>query len=141
MTGREFNQRYRLRQEPGPTNALGDVKFMFPNRHHVYLHDTPGRELFNQTARSFSSGCIRIDNPLELADYLLADQAGWNPDRIRSTVRAGKEVSVSLSSRIPVHLLYWTVWVGEDGSLQFREDIYNRDQDVLAALKEAPVGR
>ena len=140
MTGREFNSRYRLRQEPGPTNALGDVKFMFPNRHHVYLHDTPGRELFSQTARSFSSGCIRIDNPLELAAHLLEDQSGWTPQRIRETVASGKEVSVSLTTRIPVHLLYWTVWVGPDGSLQFREDIYGRDATVLKALVEAPVG-
>ncbi|MDX1494860.1 MAG: L,D-transpeptidase family protein, partial [Longimicrobiales bacterium] len=74
MTGSEFNRRYRLRQDPGPTNALGDVKFMFPNKHNVYLHDTPSRELFQRVSRSFSSGCIRVQDPLALAEYLLADQ-------------------------------------------------------------------
>jgi len=140
LTGAEFNRRYRLRQEPGPTNALGNVKFMFPNRHNVYLHDTPQRELFAQTARNFSSGCIRLERPLELADFLLSDQSEWNPSRIRSAVAGGVERSVNLSAPVPVYLLYFTAFVEEDGTVHFRPDIYGRDARVLAALDGDPPG-
>ena len=89
LTGAEFNRRYRIRQNPGPLNALGRVKFMFPNRHNVYLHDTPSRELFGRTERAFSSGCIRLERPMELADYLLRGDPSWPPERIRAVGEAG----------------------------------------------------
>lgn len=141
LTGQELNRRYRLRQDPGPFNALGSVKFMFPNQYNVYLHDTPSRELFARTSRSFSSGCIRIDNPLELAEYLLSDQAAWTRARIDEVVAGGVERSVRLTRSVPVHLLYWTAWADEDGTVQFRNDLYGRDRRVWLALEASPPGQ
>lgn len=140
MTGREFNARYRLRQEPGPHNALGRVKFMFPNRHNVYLHDTPSRELFERSSRGFSSGCIRIQNPMELAEWLLRDVPIWTPERIRQVSEGSVETAVTLPAPIPVHLLYWTAWADQGGTIHFREDIYSRDERVWAALADEPPG-
>lgn len=130
--------RYRLRQSPGPQNALGQVKFMFPNPFAVYLHDTPSRELFSKEARTFSSGCIRLERPLELADLLLSEAAPWTSERIRQTVASGKETTVRLPRGLPVHLLYWTAWIDDDGTLQFRDDVYGRDAPVLRELRERP---
>jgi len=138
MTGAELNRLYRLRQDPGPLNALGAVKFMFPNKYNVYLHDTPDRRLFDRTNRTFSSGCIRVENPLELAAYLLADQPEWTPERIREVVDAEVERTIPLRRPLPVHLLYWTVWVDDDGSIQYRQDVYGRDAVVRAALGADP---
>lgn len=138
ISGREFNQRYRLRQEPGPWNALGQVKFMFPNRHNVYIHDTPSRELFDRDVRAFSSGCIRVQNPLDLAEHLLRSQPGWNRAAIEAAAGAGTERTVTLASPVPVHLLYWTAWVDDEGELSLRPDLYGRDAKVLAALNEPP---
>lgn len=140
MTGAEFNRRYRLRQDPGPDNALGAVKFMFPNRHNVYLHDTPSRELFGRASRSFSSGCIRVQDPLDLAAYLLADQPNWTRERIDKAVATRVEHTVPLSQGLPVHLLYWTAWADEGGVLHFRDDIYGRDGAVRHALEMSPPG-
>ena len=140
ITGPEFNRLYRLRQDPGPTNALGRVKFMFPNRHNVYLHDTPSRELFDRSSRGFSSGCIRIDDATGLAEYLLADQPEWTRSRIDETVAAGVERTVRLIAGIPVHLLYWTAWADTDGTMHFRDDIYGRDRTVHGALGAPPPG-
>ena len=134
VTKSNFN--YRLRQEPGPNNALGRIKFMFPNRFNVYLHDTPSRELFNRTSRTFSSGCIRIQKPEELALYLLKDDPRWNPEKFRKTLDNMKEQSIRLLSPVPVHLLYWTVFVDDDGVVQFRNDIYERDEQLAIALEE-----
>jgi L,D-transpeptidase YcbB len=130
---------YRLRQSPGPNNALGRIKFMFPNRFNVYLHDTPSRELFNKTSRTFSSGCIRIQHPEELALYLLKDDPRWNQERLRKALDSMKEQSIRLLSPVPVHLLYWTVFVDKDGVVQFRNDIYGRDAQLAKAL-EGKVG-
>jgi len=127
---------YRLRQAPGPENALGTVKFMFPNRHNVYLHDTPARGLFARQDRAFSSGCIRIEDPLELTDWLLHERPEarvMEPERIRSTLQSGRETTVRLGRAVPVHLLYWTAWV-VDGQVQFRRDIYGRDAPLIEAL-------
>lgn len=140
MTAAQFNQRYRLRQDPGPQNALGDVKFMFPNPYNVYLHDTPTRELFGETERAFSSGCIRVENPLELASFLLREDPSWTPDRIRRTVEGGAETTAALTAAVPVHLQYWTAFVDEDGRLNYRRDLYDRDAAVLAALRAPPPG-
>lgn len=128
---------YRLRQEPGPANALGRVKFMFPNAFNVYLHDTPGLEIFARAERAFSSGCIRIEQPMELALYLIGDQ-GWTPESIQAVVDARVERTVTLTTPLPVHLLYWTAWADPEGTLNFRRDIYDRDGPLAAALAEPP---
>ena len=129
---------YTVRQVPGKDNALGRVKFMFPNPYHVYIHDTPTRDLFAQTDRTFSSGCIRISKPMELADYLLRDKPEWTADQITRTIAQGRERAIYLSNPIQVHILYLTTWAEDDGTIHFRKDVYNRDQPLLAALKQAP---
>ena len=131
------NNPYRIRQKAGPKNALGRIKFMFPNDYDVYLHDTPSRELFAKSERTFSSGCIRVQDPVGLAEYLLRDQPGWNREQIESVLATAKERTVNLSRPIPVHLLYWTAWTDEGGVVHFRKDVYERDGAVLRAL-DAP---
>jgi len=132
VTPRNF--RYLLRQEPGPDNALGRVKFMFPNEYSVYLHDTPSRSLFEKSDRAFSSGCIRVENPLELAALLLDRQPGWDRAAIDAAIAKGDTRTVTLKNKVPVLLSYWTAWVDRDGALQFRRDLYGRDARVLEAL-------
>lgn len=128
---------YRFRQDPSPLNALGQVKFMFPNHQSVYIHDTPGKELFQKNNRYFSSGCVRVENPLDLADHLLEGQ-NWDRDKLASAVEAGKRKIVILKNPVPVHLVYFTAWVDEGGQTHFRKDIYGRDKNLLFALgKEA----
>jgi murein L,D-transpeptidase YcbB/YkuD len=136
ITPRNFP--YRLRQGPGPLNALGQIKFMFPNKFSVYLHDTPARELFGEDMRAFSSGCIRLNDPLSLAELLLDDATNWSRDAIDDVIASGREQTVILREPVPVHLLYWTAWAGPDGTLQFRDDIYARDAPVLRELRETP---
>ena len=129
--------RYKLRQDPGPANALGTVKFMFPNKYNVYLHDTPSHNLFQRTGRTFSHGCIRVSEPLELASYLLGgEEKGWGIDRVREIVSGGKRTIVSLEKPIPVHITYRTVWIGPDGTVRFSEDVYGRDKLLEKALYE-----
>lgn len=128
------NLPYKLRQEPGLHNALGRVKIMFPNRFSVYLHDTPRQELFRKTARDFSSGCIRLEKPVELVAYLLGNDPKWSLENITNNMESGERQVISLSEQIPIHILYWTAWVGEDGKINFRKDIYNRDEMLVAAL-------
>ncbi len=140
ISGPEFNRRYRLRQDPGPRNAMGHVKFMFPNRHNVYLHDTPDRHLFAQPGRALSSGCIRIEGALEVAKHLLREQAEWNRDRIDSVIAAGRERNVVLARPYLIHLEYRTAFVGADGVVQFRDDIYRLDPAVGEALARGPGG-
>ena len=132
------NFRYRLRQDPGPWNALGRVKFMFPNRFNVYIHDTPSRELFNKTARMFSSGCIRIEKPIELTAYLLRDDPKWTSESILAAIDRQVEQTVQLREPIWVHLLYWTAWVSEDNITHFVRDIYGRDKLLDEAFQEKP---
>jgi murein L,D-transpeptidase YcbB/YkuD len=127
---------YHLRQEPGPQNPLGRVKFMFPNRFDVYIHDTPNRELFEKTERTFSSGCIRIENPIDLAEFALRDDPKWTRETILAAMDKGSQQIVKLPRAICVHLLYWTAFVDDDGTLQFRKDIYGRDRKLDMALKE-----
>jgi murein L,D-transpeptidase YcbB/YkuD len=128
------NFNYQLRQDAGPRNALGGIKFMFPNPYNVYLHDTPSRELFSRNQRTFSSGCIRISNPLELAEYLLKSDPKWNRNKIKTASTSGKQQVVNLPQTVPVYLLYWTAWVDEDGLANFRNDIYQRDKPMARAL-------
>jgi murein L,D-transpeptidase YcbB/YkuD len=131
--------RVEVRQRPGPKNALGKVKFLFPNRFDVYLHDTPSRSLFSRTVRSFSHGCIRLEKPLELAEYLLKDDPAWTPKRIAAALAKGREQWVGVPRPLPVHLVYWTAWVGGAGTVQFRDDLYGRDKPLLEILgKDEP---
>ena len=127
---------YMLRQDPGPDNALGRVKFMFSNSYSVYLHDTPSRSLFEKSERAASSGCIRIENPLELAALLLEGQAGWDRAAIDRAIADGKTQTVTLAKPVPVLLTYWTAWVGRDGMMQYRDDVYGRDAKVAHGLAE-----
>jgi len=126
---------YRLRQDPGPLNALGRIKFMFPNKFSVYLHDTPQRSLFKRASRDFSSGCIRIEKPVELAKYLLQNDSQWPNQKITETIESGVTTVVRIKDPIPVHLLYWTAWVTETGTVHFGNDIYDRDPPLSRALK------
>jgi murein L,D-transpeptidase YcbB/YkuD len=124
---------YTLVQQPGTSNALGEIKFMFPNEHAVYLHDTPSKALFNRADRTFSSGCVRVDKPFELAALLLGPD-GWDAERVEAERQTRELSTVLLSKTVPVLLLYWTAEVDDDGVLQFFEDVYERDQAVLNAL-------
>lgn len=114
---------YELIQDPGKDNMLGVVKFMFPNPYNIYLHDTPVKELFAETERTFSSGCIRVYNATELAGYLLK----WSKKKVMKTIQSGETLLVNLTEPITVYIEYFTAWVDEKGSLQFRKDIYDRD--------------
>jgi murein L,D-transpeptidase YcbB/YkuD len=132
-----YNEDYfplMLRQEPGENNALGRIKFIFPNKFAVYLHDTPQRSQFRRVQRDFSSGCIRLENAPALANYLLADDPLWSPDKLRRVFDRGQRRVIRIQRPITVHLLYMTAWVDEDGTLQFRNDIYGRDRKLSAAL-------
>ncbi|WP_448192058.1 L,D-transpeptidase family protein [Azospirillum sp. sgz301742] len=124
----------RLRQDPGPQNALGQVKFNIPNGYDVYLHDTPNREKFDKNARSFSSGCVRVGKPLELADFVLAGNPEWPVERRQQQLATGETKTVVLKQPVAVHLLYQTAWVDASGVVQFREDIYGRDTEMLEAF-------
>lgn len=126
---------YRLRQDPSQVNALGRVKFMFPNAQSVYIHDTPGRSLFNRQERTLSSGCVRVESPLVLAQYLLNNQ-GWDRSRLETAIAKGQRQAVVLDNPIPVHLVYFTTWVDDDGTVQFRQDIYGKDQLHQAAISQ-----
>ena len=123
---------YRFVQRPGPTNALGRVKFMFPNEHSIYLHDTPSRDLFARTSRAFSSGCIRVEHPFDLALRLLG--SGWDQARIDALVASGRTETVFLDDPIAVMLLYWTAEVDDENRLSFWPDVYARDAEVIAGL-------
>jgi murein L,D-transpeptidase YcbB/YkuD len=129
---------YRFRQDPGPQNALGLVKFMFPNRFSVYLHDTPAKDLFGKAERAFSSGCIRLEKPVDLALNVLEGDVRWTRERIVEVGQGGWEQTISLQNPIPVHLLYWTAWVDRDNRCHLRRDIYDRDRPLLEALREPP---
>jgi murein L,D-transpeptidase YcbB/YkuD len=118
----------QLRQRPGGGNSLGYVKFVFPNPYNVYLHDTPADNLFAKLTRNFSHGCIRVEKPQELAEYVLRDQPEWTPDRIQKAMHAGAERHVVLKEPLPVHILYFTAWVDDDGMLHLEKDIYGYDQ-------------
>jgi murein L,D-transpeptidase YcbB/YkuD len=127
---------YRFRQKPGASNSLGLVKFMFPNQFNVYLHDTPADSLFARATRSFSHGCVRLENPVALAQYVLRDQPEWTRDRIEQAMHAGEEKTVKLESPLPVYLGYWTARVHPDNSVQFRGDVYNVDRRQAARLAD-----
>lgn len=133
-----LNFPYKVVQMPGPSNAMGQVKFMFPNRHAVYLHDTPSKALFSRTSRAFSAGCIRVKNPLELARILLDDPENWSAGDINALLASGKPQQVArMQRKIDVLLMYWTVSLTTSGRMQFHPDIYELDAPALAALDAA----
>ncbi|WP_299990757.1 L,D-transpeptidase family protein [uncultured Pontibacter sp.] len=132
MTRHNFE--YRIRQRPGPNNSLGRVKFMFPNEYSVYLHDTPANHLFDETDRDFSHGCVRVEKPTELATYLLQHNPGWDKSRVRSAMNGREEINVNLKQNVPVYLVYFTAWVEEDGTVHFRDDLYNHDKALAQQL-------
>jgi murein L,D-transpeptidase YcbB/YkuD len=126
------NFQYIVRRRPGPKNDLGDVKFIFPNENNVYLHDTPHDELFSQSKRGFSHGCVRVERPLELATYLLKDVPGWDRGRIMSQINTREEKYVPVKRKLPIYLLYFTAAADANGNVQFHEDIYGHDQKLAS---------
>ena len=128
------NFAYTLVQRPGPNNALGRVKFIFPNKHAVYLHDTPSKYLFGRAERAFSHGCIRVEDPYEFAELLLGSD--WDQDKIAATLDSKETKTVMLPKPLPVLLMYWTAVVNQDGEVFFYNDIYQRDQNIATALDE-----
>jgi murein L,D-transpeptidase YcbB/YkuD len=134
-TARNFP--YMLRQDPGANNALGVVKFIFPNKHLVFLHDTPNKSLFEKETRTFSSGCIRVEKPLALAELLLDDPATWNQARIAEVIQSQETKTVYLRQPLPVLLLYWTAMVETDDQVHFMPDVYDRDAAILEDLNAA----
>jgi L,D-transpeptidase YcbB len=125
-----------VRQKPGPKNALGVVKFMFPNSNSIYLHDTPSKSLFDQEKRAFSHGCIRLEKPKELARLLLKNDKKWPYSRIETAMQSGVEKWYVLPSKIPVYIGYFTAWVTKDGVIHFYEDVYQRDERLATMLLE-----
>jgi murein L,D-transpeptidase YcbB/YkuD len=124
-----------IRQIPGPKNSLGLVVFLFPNNYAVYMHDTPAPELFSQSRRDFSHGCIRLEKPADLAAWVLRDKPGWNLERVRAAMNGSPAQQVNLAHPIPVLIVYATVVVLEDGRVYFYDDIYHHDaalEQVLA---------
>ena len=129
---------YTVRQKPGPSNALGLVKFLFPNEYHIYFHDTPSKGFFAREQRAFSHGCIRVSEPKRLAEYLLQADTTWTADAIDKAMKSGKERMVMLPRKRPVVIAYFTAWVDREGRLNFREDVYGHD-DRLAGELFAPI--
>ncbi len=125
-----------IRQEPGPNNALGEVKFIFPNKYSVYLHDTPSRGLFSREERAFSHGCIRLQNKWELLISLMDDPEVWNMDKINEILKSEKTTRINLPHSIDVLVLYWTAGADEENNIFFNKDVYSRDAAVLKALNK-----
>jgi murein L,D-transpeptidase YcbB/YkuD len=130
---------YRLRQKPGEDNPLGQIKFMFPNQFDVYLHDTPADHLFSATERDFSHGCVRLERPVQLAEYLLKDDPKWQGTALRDAITSGEHETVTLKNPLPVHILYFTAFVEKDGTVQFRRDVYGHDATLAEALAKEPI--
>ena len=120
---------YGVQQPPGAENALGELKFLFPNAHSIYMHDTPNRQLFDKDERAFSHGCVRVQNPREFAQVLL----GWEFEKIDQYTDSAKSQSVKLPVKIPVHLTYFTAWPDENGEIVYYKDIYGRDKTMEQA--------
>lgn len=129
---------YKLRQRPGPNNALGRLKFMLPNEYNIYLHDTPDRTHFSENQRSFSHGCVRVADPEALANAILESQSDWTLDQIEAAVQSGERKQVNLDSSLPVQITYLTAWVDDHNRVHFRDDVYDRDQILADALTEKP---
>jgi murein L,D-transpeptidase YcbB/YkuD len=128
-----------IRQKPGPGNALGKVKFLFPNSFNIYFHDTPAKGLFNKDKRAYSHGCIRLREPEKLANYVLRNQPEWTPEKINEAMNSGDEKYVKVKDPIPVVITYYTAWVDENGRLNFREDIYGHDERLAGKMFIQPL--
>lgn len=126
---------YHFFQPPGGANVLGFVKFMFPNKHAVYMHDTPTKSLFTQTKRAYSHGCIRVRNPRKLAEIILSRDRGWSSGNVGSAIQSGKNQHVNLKNKIPVHISYFTARVGKNGRITYFSDLYGHDSRMAKALK------
>ncbi|HEY0040240.1 MAG TPA: L,D-transpeptidase family protein, partial [Flavisolibacter sp.] len=122
-----------IRQKPGSNNSLGLVKFLFPNDHAIYFHDTPAKTMFNNRIRAYSHGCVRLAEPAKLAEYLLANEPSWTPTKISDAMNSGKEQWVKLSAPVPVSIIYLTAWVDNEGVLNFRDDVYEMDKGLPVA--------
>jgi murein L,D-transpeptidase YcbB/YkuD len=120
-----------IRQVPGPWNSLGLVKFLFPNSFNIYFHDTNAKGLFSQDKRAYSHGCIRLQDPTKMANYLLRNQPEWTPEKIDEAMNAGKEKTVKLKQPVPVFISYYTAWVDDEGLVNFRDDIYDHDKKMI----------
>ncbi|GAB2640953.1 L,D-transpeptidase family protein [Emticicia sediminis] len=121
---------YNFRQKPGNKNSLGKMKFLFPNSYSIYLHDTPSKGLFNESARAFSHGCIRLAEPRKLALYLLRNNTNWNSEKVDEVLKTDKENIIKVKPTIPVYIVYFTTWVSSSGQLNFRKDIYDLDEKL-----------
>ena len=132
------NLDFHLRQDPGPLNLVGRIKFNMPNKYNVYLHDTPYQSDFGQFTRTFSHGCIRIAKPMEFSLFLLQDPESWNAERIAESIDREIEQTIPIKNPLPVHVFYGTAWPLEDGSVQFRPDLYDNDKLVAEALHQKP---
>lgn len=130
-------RQFRLTAPPGPRNPLGTVKFLFPNRFDVYLHDTSEPQLFAKAERAFSSGCIRVSDPAALSNWLLSDKPNWSDEKRRSILDSRRQTRLNMENPVPVYITYITAWLGEDGRPVFRPDIYNRDAALAAAIGKA----
>jgi murein L,D-transpeptidase YcbB/YkuD len=129
---------FTFRQKPGPKNALGKVKFMLPNKHNIYLHDTPAKDKFGATSRAFSHGCIRLSKPIDLAYTLAVENCGWSEGQVTAAFASGKTTRAMLSAKLPVHLIYATAFKGDGGEIEFRPDVYGRDRKLYNALFAQP---
>jgi murein L,D-transpeptidase YcbB/YkuD len=130
---------YKLQQASGPYNPLGKIKFIFPNKYAVYLHDTPDKSLFDKSLRDFSSGCIRVEKPYLLTEFLLKSDTRWTKEAILDLFESSERKSIFLNEQIPVHLVYITAWADNDGVVHFRNDVYGQDRILYIALKERPL--
>ena len=130
---------FQFTQPPSSSNVLGVVKFRFPNKHDVYMHDTPERELFSRTEKAFSHGCMRVKNPRRLAEVLLAEDKGWSSAQVGNAIAGGRTQEVTLTKQVPVHVTYFTAVVDDDGQLKTFGDIYGHDSRVSAALEGRPI--
>ncbi len=124
----------RIRQDPGKKNALGRIKFIFPNNHRVYLHDTPSRNLFARNSRAFSHGCVRVENPLEFAKVLITNSETWTDEKLDYFAKRDKTKTIKLDNPIPIHITYMTAWADEQDIINFRPDIYKRDSQIANNL-------
>lgn len=131
------NLPYIVRQKPGRSNTLGRIKFLFPNKHAVYMHDTPSRHLFRSKRRAYSHGCVRVQDPARFAEVVL----GWQSSRVEAAVGARKNLPVKLADKIPVHMTYFTLWPDDDGNLVAHNDVYSRDQVLRKAPRAERTGK
>jgi murein L,D-transpeptidase YcbB/YkuD len=127
---------FHVYQPPGSGNVLGVVKFRFPNKHDVYMHDTPTKNLFNASVRAFSHGCMRVREPLRLAELLLGEDKGWNASRVAAAVSSGRQDNqINLTQKFPVHVTYFTVWADEDGKVRQFGDLYGHENRIALGLE------